>query len=167
MSRQYPNVFSPHVAFIHHYIPYSESTPSLQHISRQHLYYLWLGSTLYLLPMSSQYTISPAHVQSVYHLSSLHPVRIPTQCPCPVRITSLLPLLSQITSYSAHGQSVHNHSTPYPVSIPSPHPMFSQYTISPAHVQSVHNLAYPCPVTTPPLCPLLPVRILPILSMSS
>ena len=91
--------------------------------------------------MFSQYIISPVFI---------HPVRIPLQCPGPVRIPFLLSFSSWITC-SAHV------STQFLLS------MSSQYTISPVHVQSVHKLAYPChqytifypcPVRIPPLLPI-------------
>ena len=80
--------------------------------------------------MSSQYTISIAHVQSVYHISCLHPVRITPQCSGLVRIPSLLPLASQIHVLLMPSQYITFMS------------MSSQYILYPVHVQSIYNLAY-------------------------
>ena len=56
MHVQYPN-FNPCLTSTHRYSPCSESTPSLQHNSRQNPI-----STAPLLPMTSQYTISPVFI---------------------------------------------------------------------------------------------------------
>ena len=129
---------------------YSITTPQIQtnHIS----------ATL-LLPRSSQYTISTAHVPSVHHhsipanIQAVHYISFPCQsvhylsytCPivhclqsCPLRIPPLQPLLQ--------------------VRITPLLPMSSQYIIFPAFVQPVHHLFCFYPVRIPPLCP-YPVRI--------
>ena len=103
--------------------------------------------------MSIQYTISIAHVQSVYHLSCLRPVRIPPKCPCPLRIPSLLPLSSQIIAHSTH---VHSTQSLLPMSSHLP------YTC-PASTQSCH----PCPVSTLSCTHICSVRIPPLPSITT
>ena len=141
-----------------------DQTPSLQH-----LYYPCLVSTPYLLPISSQYTISSAHIHLVHHLS----------CPPVVSKPSLLPMSSKtitstITSqnftYSTHVQSEYHMFWSCPISTPSLLPLFyqdlscpspnqastpsilsmsCQYTIMPADVQLGHHPFCPPPDSTP------------------
>ena len=105
--------------------------------------------------MSSQYTISTAHVQSIHcqntispNISRYYPVHkahvqsvpnLSSQCPvflyshCPVRIPPLLPMFNHNTTLCF----------PCPVNTPSLLSMSSQYTIStsyPAYLQLVHHI---------------------------
>ena len=73
-----------------------------RHRVMYHLFCSCPDSTPYILPISRQYTISPAHVLSVHHLS----------CPCPFRTLSLLPMSFQYTISPAHVLSVHHLSCP-------------------------------------------------------
>ena len=96
--------------------------------------------------MSSQNTISPAHVLFV-HFS----------CPCPVRILPILPMSNQNTISTAHVQSechppahvqsVYELYCSCPVNNPSPQPMSQFYTISTIHVKT-------CPERIPSLQPM-------------
>ena len=170
MARQYSNVFSPSLTIMiftvyvqRLYQLYSttlERTPSLHHI-----YYPYLVSTPYLLPMHSQNTISRTHVQSVHHFSY----------PCPISTQSLLPITSDNpTSFFPYKVntssllSLSSHNATYgslPISsqntiCPTLVPMYSQYTtystrvprqypISTAHIQSVRHLYKQFPYSTP------------------
>ena len=101
------------------------------HFSTTYLQYLYcpsLDSTPYLLPMSSQYTISSVHVQSVYHLFYLCTVRILL-----LLITSKNPILLPMSS-----QSVHYYSCPSLFSPPS-HLVMSR---------AEYHLSLPCPDST-------------------
>ena len=90
-----------------------------------------------LLPKVNNYTITPAHGQSEYHLSN----------PCLVSKPSVVPMSSQFTISSAHAESVRHLSWQCPVSIPLLLHKFRQYTISsaissqnttsPDHIQTV------------------------------
>ena len=142
MSSQYP-IFKLYVLTVSQYLhsPCSECTTPLQHNSRQSPCPV---SSLSPLSISSQFTISLVHVQSIHYLS----------CPCLASSPSLVCV-----------QSIHYLSCPCPVSSPSHLSMSSQYTISPAHVQSVRDLSCPCcqyiispvhyPVSTSLLLPML------------
>ena len=130
--------------------------------------------------MFSQYTISPAYVQSIYHLSCLCQARYHLNAhvqseyhlsyPSPIRLLhvllissytqSLLPMSSHCTISHAHVQSVHTLSYPCPVSTPS-----STHTTYPAHYQSEFYLFCPYQVSTPSLCQ-CPVRVPPLLPIS-
>ena len=127
MSTQYPNIFSlcQPIFTVHASRP-SRSTDPDQTPSLQHLNYTHLVGIPYILPISSQYTISPVYVQSVNHLSYLLPVSVPP----------LLPMSCQYTTSAAHGQSVHHLSFPYPFTIPPllPKSKSSKYTIYRIHV---------------------------------
>ena len=133
--------------------------------------------------MSSQYTISPAHfqseyhiychVQSVHHLTCQSSVSSSPLLPSPVRILTfsdrvqspLLPKFTQYTIAPAHDQSEYNLSYPYPVVQHLSCPwsvsslsillMSSQYTTASAQVKSVDHIIWPCLV-----------RILPLMSIS-
>ena len=121
-TRQYPNVFSPcpvisictaHVQRLCYlYSTTPDRTPSLQH-----LYCPYLVSTSYILHISSQNTISHAHILSVHHLF----------CPFPMRTLPLLAMSSQYIISPALVQS-------------GCHLKLS------AHVASEYDLSYPCPL---------------------
>ena len=114
----------------HLYSTNPDRTPYLQHAL--------------LLPMSSQYTISTAHIQSEHHLSWLY-------------------MSSQYTISPVHVQSVHHLFCPSPLKTLPCLSMSYQY-ISPALVQSECHLRlspgssripsflhlYPCTVSTSP-----------------
>ena len=139
MARQYSTVFSPYPVI-------SICTVHVQRLC--HLYSTMPDRTTEphlcncpcLLPISSQYIISTAHMQLEHHLS----------CPCPVSTPS-----------PVHIQSVHHLFCPSPVRtlitlLITLLAMSSQYIISPslvqsechlklsAHVPSEYHLSYPC-----------------------
>ena len=63
----------------------------------QHLYWPCLVSTLYLLHIYSQNTMSHGYFQSVHHPS----------CPCPVSTPSLPSITSEIPTLPVHVMSIH------------------------------------------------------------
>ena len=87
--------------------------------SECYMFYASPVSTPFVLPMSSQYTMSLIHVQSLHHLLPMY-CKITTSPAYYYRPKLILPLMS----------------------------MFRQYTIYPTHVQSVHHLCCPCTVST-------------------
>ena len=154
MSSQYA-IYPAHVQSIHYLsCPCPASTPwylafscenstfrasiSIAHIQSVpkcyrpcHHYYPSLVSTPYLLPISSQYTISPVHVQLMHPLSYPCPVRVsPLLYPLPVGIRLSCPCQVRIQpAFAAHIPGI----------------ISSQYIISPAIIISQYHLSWPNP----------------------
>ena len=125
---------------LHHYSPYSESTRSLQHKSRKNDI-----AVASLLAMFSQYTISTAHDQSVYHFSCPCPPKIyQLSCPCTDCTTFHLPMSTPNTTSHANVPSVYHiycscsGRTPSYLAMSNQNAtllyMYRLCTISPAHV---------------------------------
>ena len=109
------------------------------------------------MPNSSQYTISPAHVQSVHHIS----------CQCPVNTSSLLPMYSQCMISFANVQRALCLYSPCLIFTICVQSMSRQYLIfstahaeSVSHVTSVPQLWCPCPTSIPSLQP-IPIQYVP------
>ena len=144
-----------------------------------------------LLPMSSQYTIHSAYVQSVPHLhhsytnsaqylkvmSCWYPIftayvqsQYNPSCPCPVSTTSVLPMSSKYIICAAHVPHLSclcsgGGPSPQPISKQVPKAMFSQYHISTANVQLEYIFCHVQSVYHL-YCP-CPVRIQHLLPISS
>ena len=113
--------------------------------SEYHLYYPCWVSSPSLLPMSTPFTSSPGHVQSVLHLS-----------------LSILSKFSLFITPTAHIQSEYHLLCSSPISTISPVPIlleyllpkFSKYTIISAQRQSEYHLSNSCPLSTSSLLPM-------------
>ena len=163
-----------------------KSVPKSSHtISSLYLIYITLGQRVHLYnqvqsvsflyspyvhPISSQYSVSPAPLQTVLTSTAHAQSEIHIYSPCPDSTPSLLPMSTLGPIFTSH---IYPASTQYLKPISSWHPistltvqseyhlycpcMFDHNTSSPAHssqpticfphVQSVHNLTYSNPVS--------------------
>ena len=117
---------------------YSISIAQIQPPSLQHLYYPCLFSTPYLFHISSQYTISPAHIQAVHYLSisavsKLSLLSMPNE-----NITSLS-INSQNSRSSAHVKPAYHLGCSCSISTPSLLLSFYKNSTSPVQVQPIHH----------------------------
>ena len=104
------------------------------------MYFPYLVSTPYPFSISNEYTISPAHIHSGHHLSSLLPVRTPS-----VHLMSNLYIISTVHVQIVSESTVHAQSVIYfynwcPDSTQSLWPVSSLYLTSTAHSQTVPNM---------------------------
>ena len=128
-----------------------------------------------LQSMSCQYTISPAHFQSIHHnyllLMSCQNTTFP--CPLPVWVPSLIPISNQNITSPTIVLSEYIFC-PCPVDTPPLLPKSSQYITSPVHVTKSpayvnweYQLSCLCPIIIPPLLPTIIQRVHHLMPKSS